>query len=184
MFADGLRATRITEAVLASAATGEWVDVAAAHEAVAAMKLGFLSACMPERSLEDVAAWAGANGYEALELAAWPRLGDRPFTASHVAADAFDDAEAERVRAALEGNGLVLSALAYYDNNLHPDPAEREAVHTRTCARASTPPPRSAASPSARSSAATPAAAWPRTCARPSASSRRSSTTPASAACA
>ena len=39
------------------------------------MKLGFLSACMPERSLEDVAAWAGANEYEALELAAWPRAG-------------------------------------------------------------------------------------------------------------
>jgi sugar phosphate isomerase/epimerase len=99
------------------------------------VKLGFLSACMPERSLEDVAAWAGANGYEALELAAWPRLGDRPFTASHVAADAFDDAEADRVRAALEGNGLVLSALAYYDNNLHPDPSEREAYHAhlRAC---------------------------------------------------
>ena len=35
LFADGLRANRITEAVLASAASGEWVDVAAAHEAVA-----------------------------------------------------------------------------------------------------------------------------------------------------
>jgi predicted dehydrogenase len=34
-FADGLRANRITEAVLASAASGEWVDVAAAQEAVA-----------------------------------------------------------------------------------------------------------------------------------------------------
>ena len=34
-FADGLRANRITEAVLASAASGEWVDVPAAHEAVA-----------------------------------------------------------------------------------------------------------------------------------------------------
>ena len=34
-FADGLRANRITEAVLASAASGEWVDVAAAHERVA-----------------------------------------------------------------------------------------------------------------------------------------------------
>ena len=135
LFADGLRSNRITEAVLASAASGEWVDVAAAHEAVAAVKLGFLSACMPERSLEDIAAWAGANGYEALELAAWPRLGDRPFTASHVAADAFDDAEADRVRAALEGNGLVLSALAYYDNNLDPDPSEREAnhAHLRAC---------------------------------------------------
>jgi predicted dehydrogenase len=35
VFADGLRAVRITEAVLASAATGEWVDVAAAQKAVA-----------------------------------------------------------------------------------------------------------------------------------------------------
>ena len=56
------------------------------------MKLGFLTSCMPERSLEQIAAWAGANGYEALELAAWPQLGDRPFTASHVKADAFDGA--------------------------------------------------------------------------------------------
>jgi len=35
VFSDGLRAVRITEAVLASAATGEWVDVVAAQEAVA-----------------------------------------------------------------------------------------------------------------------------------------------------
>ena len=64
------------------------------------MKLGFLTACMPERSLEEIAAWAADNGYEALELAAWPSLGDRPFTASHIKAEAFDDAEHERVRAA------------------------------------------------------------------------------------
>ena len=99
------------------------------------MKLGLLTACMPERRLDEIAAWAGSHGYEALELAAWPALGDRPFTASHVAADAFDDAEADRVRGALEENGLELSALAYYDNNLHPDPVEREAVHAhvRAC---------------------------------------------------
>jgi sugar phosphate isomerase/epimerase len=99
------------------------------------VKLGFLTACMPDRSLEEIAAWAGANGYEALELAAWPHLGDRPFTASHVKADAFDDAEADRVRKALEHNGLVLSALAYYDNNLAPDPGERDGYHAhlRAC---------------------------------------------------
>jgi sugar phosphate isomerase/epimerase len=93
------------------------------------MKLGLLSACLPDWSLEQIAEWAGANGYEALELAAWPSIGDRPFTASHLAADRFDQAEAERVRAALDSNGLELSALAYYDNNLHPDPGEREAAH-------------------------------------------------------
>ena len=99
------------------------------------MRLGMLTASLPDSSLEEIAAWAGANGYEALELAAWPSVGERPFTAAHVAADAFDGAEAERVRRALDDNGLALSALAYYDNNLHPDPAEREAIHAhlRAC---------------------------------------------------
>jgi sugar phosphate isomerase/epimerase len=99
------------------------------------MKLGLLTSCLPEWSLEEIAGWAGEHGFEALELAAWPSLGDRPFTASHVAADRFDGAEAERVRAALDSNGLELSALAYYDNNLASDPTEREAYHShlRAC---------------------------------------------------
>jgi sugar phosphate isomerase/epimerase len=99
------------------------------------MKLGLLTVCMPERSLEDVAAWAGAAGFEALEVAAWPSLSDRSFSASHLAADRFDEAEAERVRAALDANGLELSALAYYENNLHPDAARRAAnhAHLRAC---------------------------------------------------
>ncbi len=99
------------------------------------MKLGLLTACLPEWPLERIAEWAGGHGYDALELAAWPSVGDRPYTASHIAADRFDAAEADRVRAALERNGLELSALAYYDNNLHPDADEREAVHAhlRAC---------------------------------------------------
>ena len=99
------------------------------------MKLGFLTACMPERSLEDIARWAGENGFEALELAAWPGAGNRPFVARHLAPEAWDGAERERVQSALESNGLTLSALAYYDNNLHPDPAERDPIlaHLRAC---------------------------------------------------
>jgi sugar phosphate isomerase/epimerase len=99
------------------------------------MKLGLLTACMPERTLEQIAAWAGAHGYEAIEAAAWPELGDRPFTATHIAADGFDERDAERVRRTLDDHGLVLSALAYYDNNLHPDPGERAQVngHVRAC---------------------------------------------------
>ena len=95
------------------------------------MKLGFLTSCMPERSLEQIAAWAGANGYEALELAAWPQLGDRPFTASHVRADGAGTpaAEAERVRGILDAHDLVVSALAYYDNNLAADAALRDDYH-------------------------------------------------------
>ncbi|HEX6601516.1 MAG TPA: sugar phosphate isomerase/epimerase [Solirubrobacterales bacterium] len=99
------------------------------------MKLGLLTACLPEWPLERIAEWAGEHGYETLEIAAWPSLGDRPFTATHLAADRFDAAEAERVRTALGQNGLGLSALAYYDNNLHPDEAVREEIHghVRAC---------------------------------------------------
>ena len=134
-FFDGLRAALITDAVLTSAREERWVDVAASRERAVDVKLGFLTSCMPERSLEDIAAWAGAHGYEALELAAWPHLGDRPFTASHVKADAFDDAEAERVRRALERQRARPLRAAYYDNNLAADAEEREAYHAhlRAC---------------------------------------------------
>jgi sugar phosphate isomerase/epimerase len=96
------------------------------------MKLGFLTACLPQRSLAGIAAWAEGHGYEALEVAAWPAEGDRPFTATHVDVTSYDRDE---VLGVFERHGLALSSLAYYDNNLHPDPAERAAVndHVRRC---------------------------------------------------
>jgi sugar phosphate isomerase/epimerase len=99
------------------------------------MKLGFLTACLPDRSLEEIASWAAAEGYAALEVAAWPDLGDRPFTATHLDVDGFDAGAAERVAALFDQHGLTASSLAYYDNNLHPDPAERSAVnaHVAKC---------------------------------------------------
>jgi sugar phosphate isomerase/epimerase len=93
------------------------------------LKLGFLTACLPAQSLEQIADWAVAHGYQALEVAAWPDQGDRPFTATHLRAESFSEGDAERVCALFDKRGLVLSSLAYYDNNLHPDPAERAAAN-------------------------------------------------------
>jgi sugar phosphate isomerase/epimerase len=93
------------------------------------MKLGFLTACLPKRSLAEIAAWAGDHGYEALEVAAWPALGDRPFTATHLDVERLDGAERDRVLGLFDRHGLTLSSLSYYDNNLHPDPDERRAVN-------------------------------------------------------
>jgi sugar phosphate isomerase/epimerase len=95
------------------------------------MLLGFLTACLPKRPLEEIAAWASAHGYQALEVAAWPALGDRPFTATHVD---VADLDADAVLATFARHGLTLSSLAYYDNNLHPDPDERRAVHDHVLA--------------------------------------------------
>ncbi|MFH5823537.1 sugar phosphate isomerase/epimerase family protein [Georgenia sp. AZ-5] len=102
------------------------------------MKLGFLTACLPGRSLEEIATWAGQNGFEALEIAAWPDLGDRPFTATHLKAESFNRAGAESVRALMDRHGLTASSLSFYDNNLHPDPEERQAIndHVLACLEA------------------------------------------------
>ncbi len=98
------------------------------------MKLGFLTACLPDRSLPEIAAWAAEHRYKALEVAAWPDLGDRPFTATHLDAANFDERAAEETRALFDEHDLSLSSLAFYDNNLSPDPDERRAVNEHVIA--------------------------------------------------
>ncbi|MFF0905566.1 UNVERIFIED_CONTAM: sugar phosphate isomerase/epimerase [Kocuria sp. CPCC 205316] len=102
------------------------------------MKLGFLTACLPQWSLEQIAAWAGENGYEALEVAAWPALGNRPFTASHIDVSDFDQGKADQVLQVFDRHGLTLSSLSFYDNNLHPDPQQRADInqHVDKCIEA------------------------------------------------
>ena len=93
------------------------------------MKLGFLTAALPDLSLEQVAEWAGANGFESLEVACWPGGGGerrRYAGVTHIDVDDFDPAQ---VREVLDRHGLEISSLAYYPNNLHPDDAHREAVN-------------------------------------------------------
>jgi sugar phosphate isomerase/epimerase len=98
------------------------------------MKLGFLTACLPGRSLDRIAGWAAANGFEALEVAAWPALGDRPFTASHIDVDGLDAGKADEIRALFDRRGLTLTSLAFYDNNLHPEADERAAINRHVLA--------------------------------------------------
>jgi sugar phosphate isomerase/epimerase len=92
------------------------------------MKLGFLTACLPQLELPAIAEWAAAKGYEALEVAVWPSVGGRDFEAGHIDVTRFGAAEAEQTGALFEKHGLVLSSLAYYENNLHPDVERREEI--------------------------------------------------------
>ena len=95
----------------------------------APLKLGLLTAAFPDLALEEVAGWAAAEGFEALEIACWPAGGGerrRYGGVTHIDVEAFDP---DRVRAVLSRNGLEISALAYYPNNLHPDDAHREQVN-------------------------------------------------------
>lgn len=94
------------------------------------MRLGLLTAAFPDLSLEEVARWARDNGFEALEIACWPSAGGerrRYAGVSHVDVENFD---ARAVRELMRRHGLEISALAYYPNNLDPDPAVREAANS------------------------------------------------------
>lgn len=93
------------------------------------MKLGFLTACMPEADLEQILDWAAAEGFQALEVSAWPTVDERPFTASHIAVESLDEQAAADILGAFDKRGLSISALAYYENNLHEDPTTRAQVH-------------------------------------------------------
>ena len=90
------------------------------------MKIGFLTACLPQVNLDDLVTWAAGNGFRALELAAWPLESDRDYQARQIDAANFTKDEAKRIRDLFDRNGMQISAMAYYDNNLHPDLEKRK----------------------------------------------------------
>ena len=93
------------------------------------MKLGLLTAAFGDRSLEDAAAWAAANGYEMLEVACWPAAGAEQRRYAGVSHIDVDNLDVDAVHATLERHGVGISSLAYYPNNLHPDDTVREEVN-------------------------------------------------------
>ena len=96
------------------------------------MKLGLMTAALGEIELDDLAGWASDEAFQALEIACWPRVtGDsrRYAGVSHIDVDALDAAGAATIRRQIDDRGLEISSLAYYPNNLDPDPAVRAAAH-------------------------------------------------------
>jgi len=90
------------------------------------MKLGFLTACLPDLSLEELVKFASGQGFKTLELAAWPVDSLRDYQARQIDAAKFNKSEAVRVKDIFKENNIEISAMAYYDNNLHPDLEQRK----------------------------------------------------------
>ncbi|NJM07333.1 sugar phosphate isomerase/epimerase [Candidatus Gracilibacteria bacterium] len=96
------------------------------------MKLGFFTAALGQLSLEQVADWAAANGFEALEVACWPSgagSARRYAGVCHIDVETLDDVGAERIRSMLAARDLSISSLGFYPNHLDPNPETRAAVN-------------------------------------------------------
>jgi sugar phosphate isomerase/epimerase len=93
------------------------------------MKIGFLTACLPGVPLEELVPWAANQGFQVLELAAWPDDSTRDYQARQIAAESFSKDDARRVRDLMSEHEMTVSAMAYYDNNLDADPARRSFYH-------------------------------------------------------
>src|SRR5947209_19298535 len=92
------------------------------------MKLGFVSAILPDLSLEEVGGFAAETGFDCVELMCWPRgKAERRYAGvTHVDVSDFGSAQAKQVRDPMAAAGVEISGLGYYPNPLAPD--EREAA--------------------------------------------------------
>ena len=94
------------------------------------MKLGLVTAAFPDRSLQEVAAWASETGFEMLELACWPvgKATRRYAGVTTLDVADFGQKDANHARAVMDQYSLEISSLAYYPNPMHPDPEHRAVV--------------------------------------------------------
>lgn len=104
------------------------------------MKLGFVSAILPDLTLDEVLAFAAKEQFAAVEVMCWPvGRAERKYAGiTHIDVENFDSTQAEDVRELCARHGVELSALGYYPNPLDPDPlvAEVAVGHLKKVMRA------------------------------------------------
>jgi sugar phosphate isomerase/epimerase len=93
------------------------------------MKLGLVSAILPQYSLEKIAKTASDIGYEALEVCCWPfgKANRRYAGITHIDVATMDDAKTTEIQKLMVDNQLDISSLGYYPNPLDPDKEKRDA---------------------------------------------------------
>ena len=94
------------------------------------MQLGFVSAILPELSLEEVLAFASETGFDCVEIMCWPEgKAERRYAGvTHINVAGFDQAAADEVKVLVARYGVQISGLGYYPNPLVADEAAR-AIH-------------------------------------------------------
>jgi len=92
------------------------------------LKPGFVSAILPELSLEEVVQFAAAEGFTCVELMCWPKgKAERRYAGvTHLDVAGFSQPEADRINRLFREAGVEISGLGYYPNPLAPDKAEAQ----------------------------------------------------------
>jgi sugar phosphate isomerase/epimerase len=87
------------------------------------MKLGFVSAILPELGLEDVVSFAAQEGFACVEIMCWPRgKAERRYAGvTHIDVGALGAGEVRSIKALLAAKKVEISGLGYYPNALDPD---------------------------------------------------------------
>jgi sugar phosphate isomerase/epimerase len=90
------------------------------------MKLGFVSAILPDLALEDVLKFAKETGYTCVEPMCWPKgKAERRYAGvTHVDVTGMTKDQAAKIRDTVKASGVEVSGLGYYPNPLAPDAAE------------------------------------------------------------
>jgi sugar phosphate isomerase/epimerase len=88
------------------------------------MKLGFVSAILPDLGLEEVLKFASEEKFDCVELMSWPvGKAERKYAGvTHVDATAFTQAQADDVRGLTDRYKVGISGLGFYPNILSMDP--------------------------------------------------------------
>ncbi len=92
------------------------------------MKLGFVSAILPDLSMEEVVQFAGEEGYDCVEMMCWPvsKAERRYAGVTHVDVTQLDQAKADAILETCDAAKVEISALGYYPNPLTPDEQESQ----------------------------------------------------------
>ncbi|MBD3267746.1 TIM barrel protein [bacterium] len=92
------------------------------------MKLGFVSAILPDLSLEEVVQFASEQGFDCIELMCWPKgKAERRYAGvTHVDVTDMTEDDAKRINELFANAGVEISGLGYYPNPLVADAAEAQ----------------------------------------------------------
>ncbi|MHC4120385.1 MAG: sugar phosphate isomerase/epimerase family protein [Planctomycetota bacterium] len=87
------------------------------------MKLGFVSAILPDLTFEKVISFAGETGYSCVEIMCWPvgKAERRYAGITHIDVADLSTKKTEDIHSQLKQNGVTISGLGYYPNPLEAD---------------------------------------------------------------